>query len=710
MSDLSPFPDTFSLSYDKAIESVLSDIPLFCVGLVAFAVFTFFLVMKRVALPVVFLYTSSFFAFAGAIFDLSQVLSRGRVNANNNLDLESVSGLIAAREIALALSVGSVHLFLWKFVAQCPQGEAAVPAESRNRSYNPRTDGHSASWNRWGILGVILKWFLLIIIFAIPILQIVWRLLATPLSGSIYVAETTIQVVASAIFILKLILNISLSPITPWWKPIRTYLPVFLSLFISLAIGIENLLHVAFSETTVGRLLQAVELYILILYVLISTFHISAQRPQHNTTLRDRISPPKLGEKVPMHIFTSEPAAINPDKKPHADSLQLQPHTVQPSTSTVGRVVSWISARRYQPSTFATQFKPNRYDDVERGYNTPTVRAPSITEPDRTNAAVSSSAQEQETSLFPVSSQRQSLQAPSMVSRPGTEDFIASYYQTNRPPSIRATDSPIYGLNGIVNRPRNPTQGRSESLSSFDELLRQQSELDKSIAALRLFSPGAGNSSFPRAPASDSVRAGDLRPEQPPSRLPSTSTSSAAKAESPSVRSDFSLSVFPQPPAEASSNTRPTATESVVKPKRQLRQIIPQAVSASISAPSQPETGKSEFGTQYDVTSFIGDLTREPMPATATSSNPPADLAMETTSTESLTGLKPLLLNATSSSTLSAPRSRADSSRGQGLPPRPKLQISAPRLLDSSQGAVAVSQSPGAYEKPRRPPRRMASN
>jgi hypothetical protein len=169
---------------------------------------------------------------------LGQTLAQGRTNLNGT---SIISGLITAREVGLALSVGFLYLFLWCLVAECPRGEEPASYDLKV-GYRPRDHAHSASWKRWGILGLLLKWSLLGLSFSIPILQIAWRVSAPDVRfGSVYIAEATIEVVVSALFILKLFLNMFLSPLTPWWRPVRSSAAPTVALLISGGLGIGNL-------------------------------------------------------------------------------------------------------------------------------------------------------------------------------------------------------------------------------------------------------------------------------------------------------------------------------------------------------------------------------------------------------------------------------------------------------------------------------------
>ena len=175
-------------------------------------------------------------AFVGSILDLVQVLGEG--GSETSADTNAFLGVIVSREVAYAISFGLRYLWFWGFVA-------CVPPASTARGGNI----HSGSWARWGFTGSILRWALVPAILAITSLQVIYRVY-TPFSqyGPIYETEGTLQIVVSAIFILKLFLNIYLvaldSPASS--SRVRTflcYLPVLGGLLISLGIGVGNIIE-----------------------------------------------------------------------------------------------------------------------------------------------------------------------------------------------------------------------------------------------------------------------------------------------------------------------------------------------------------------------------------------------------------------------------------------------------------------------------------
>jgi len=184
-------------------------------------------------------------------------------------------------------------------------------------------------------------------------------------------------------------------------------------------------------------------------------------------------------------------------------------------------------------------------------------------------------------------------------------------------------------LSGIVRRTGQgrQTPARRSTVVSFSELLRQQTELDNSIAALRLLSPQEQSTSTVviEGGSEDLNRSSDVG-------MPS------------SMRSEFSLSNFPEPPMTFTSTANgvpsPTLplkvrfdrnadrgtilTNGVADLPLPKISILNDYPTTPQSLPDSPrrnsgDTGNmsgnmsrmkvNSGGTQYDVTSFIGNLT-----------------------------------------------------------------------------------------------------
>ncbi|KAF7337466.1 hypothetical protein MSAN_02219600 [Mycena sanguinolenta] len=648
-------PIGLSLSDNATIEYILSDIPFFCVGLTALAVFSFFIVMSRINLPAIYLYISCLLAFIAAILDLSQILLRGIKNTDAGLGLNTVTGLIDTREVGFALAFGFRFLYLWEFVGQRPRYEPRPRTRDDDDSFTSDSGYHSASWERWRTLGFILKFVLLGSVIAIPILQIVWRI-ATGFS-TVYNAESTLQIAVSVLLIVKLMLNLYLSTVAPWWRPFVPYLIPFMALMISTGIGTGNLLRFKFSETTLGRFLQAVETYALVLNLLIFTFYKVPQSVPPTTVISDRRKQRSsffagIDAKIDGPPFQVTPAQTQTQTN-FEPVMQIGRAVTTPSSreSVVSRISSWMNVRR-PPRPASGELPLWNPGDAEQGISTEmrakTPEAQPITPVQEKPRSIEEldqrpvSTKDSQILVMPTPNTLE-LPTPSSLSRPFTGVSFASYYgmatssRLTMPgvapgDDLRSTDSPVYGLNGIIaagpTEPESPILSRRppssppppavqdegperESFNSFDELLRQQTELDKSIAALRLFSPSPTLAAVPLPPPERESPERELLKDKDKTLSISSGTN----------RSEFSLSIFPEPPpVDRTSviNPNPTPVAPPMRgknppfPTRGRRQSqVPHSAISTNDLDDLPTPVKMRFGsqgTQYDVTSFIGDL------------------------------------------------------------------------------------------------------
>lgn len=187
------------------------------------------------------LHLSVFAAFIAGILDLSQVLLRSGDNAQPDVQWSYIAGLTTSREIFLALSIGLRFAFFWYFVAQPPTGETDASSDKKKL--------HNGSWEKWGITGMLLKWLLALLCAAIVLLQILYRTVDTLENfGPVYEVESTIEIVASACFILKILLNSYLVVITSpqgslRWKPLLDYIPFIVALLLNATFGVGNMIH-----------------------------------------------------------------------------------------------------------------------------------------------------------------------------------------------------------------------------------------------------------------------------------------------------------------------------------------------------------------------------------------------------------------------------------------------------------------------------------
>ncbi|KAJ3760405.1 hypothetical protein EV360DRAFT_39873, partial [Lentinula raphanica] len=703
------------------IEYIIADIPFYCIGLVAFAFFTFMLFMRRVNLLSIYLYTTALFSFVAAVIDLAQILARGSVKVDMDTGKTSrITALINTREVGLSIAIGLRFLFFWAFVAERPRGEPPPTTDLRDPQVyvHYAENFHSAKWERWGYLGILLKWSILASVFSIPVLQIIWRI-AEGHYGVVYMVESTIEILVSALFLLKVFLNVFLSPVSPWWKPFQFYAVPLIALLINLGLGIGDLIYFRFSETALGRFLQAFEVYLLIIFIMLVAFYKVPVRP-----IRPSTSLPYVVEKKPNSIrptLTTAPEVAEPSTVVNEPRFTYERPT---SLAILPRVSSWISTSRRQ-----TRYYQQNTGDAEAALG------PSDSLP------VSRISNDVSLRYYGVGGAEDST-----MSLPNPSFMLVDEGSLKS----TGTDSPIYGLDGIMNQqtnrssalsllppPRRPSSTSFEqqaepdrsiaapSMSSFDELLQQQAELDRSIAALRLFSPPASFAEGvpPQAGIPDATS---------PETTNSSNDRTLSTLTTSSARSEFSLSKFPDPPAADFPSRGSFATMRASRSKRLSRRDVPTSFdSASLDVPSlpvsptRPAPGRT-FGsnaTQYDVTSFIGranpaSVATEPNDARDRSENHEQDTQDEvTTPTQAKQNqyppLRPFFLgNVTTSPMVSSPlaedarNAAAPSSaprkpilRGRlALPSNPRPTISGPMQssLDQSE--------PSAFESPRSPP------
>lgn len=440
---------------------------------------------------------------------------------------------------------------------------------------------------------------------------------------------------------------------------------------------------VAFSESALGRFFMAIEIYILIVYTLIAAFrdHVLVKPPGNIDSKAAVENRPEVKRKAdiesnPPRFLTTTSNLNLPRNDDHVASVRRTPSPSRFATwilprkdshrRSIGegdRVDLWNQAEGADttvqtapagPSGRGSPYSYQSFIDEERAGRA-SSRALSLVNPDPGSSAQDESesrwaadTSESDPNSFPSSrgaeaparDSTDSLRPPRMPQLDAKSSYsIGSYYgrgpsPADAQPVARESDSPIYALDGILrgaqetgdppgSAGRLRDSGTSVNSSSFGELLRQKSELDNSIAALRLFSPQQGRIASPAA-------LGDSRrPSGESSRIP------------PSLHdSDISLDDFPEPPniISVTANGMPPRVPPSLRVKaieQNRRSVRDSDTGAYLPMPRMPvmsdfdfpltprsipnspirnsgdavpasRTGVDSVGTQYDVTSFIG--------------------------------------------------------------------------------------------------------
>lgn len=674
------------------VELILSDIPFISVGLLTFGASALLLVIRHFTLSVISLYFSVLLSFIAVVIDLTQILIR---------DLTQVTAQpsITAREILLGLSLGLRFLFYWLYVSEPPIGEPQSPSFQHQwnkfLTLSSQDNIHSGNWARWGVSGSFTKVALLATIPAITALQITWRVIQRyHIYGPVYAANVTLEVVVSVLLLLKLLFNTLPTSSIARSHTFGEYGFPILALMLNIGISAGNLICFAFTESILGRLLQAVELYILIVFMMILHFFrykktlaisktvdsalLRVKSPEQARESTFRLSPPVASTPRVTTLFSSE----NQSRSINAD---VSRHSV---LATVSRA-PWVYWSMSNGQTHQDEEKVKLWDQGEAGKgaldpldvgqgsnrNQSMTSVASVTDRvstewrDIVNDSVPNSsglsildAQSASTGSKngsmssgqiwdavradrPARPHPLKLQTMSLIAIPATETSSnengAAVVMT-APPDPPARDSPIYAIKGFTPQPPQVPSRQCSSSRSLEELLELKNELDKTVAMLREFSPSSpishsSTSTSPRSPSSstsDSNQAEQLR----------RSSSTGARTQS-----DFSLSNFPTPPwlvSRIPSLPPPLPAvklrskedrwarlrlgqDSISNTLGLLPPRIPAALADIPSSPRSDFTSDSPYqedngispadagrpcrfsseGTQYEITSFIGDLT-----------------------------------------------------------------------------------------------------
>lgn len=188
------------------------------------------------------LLSSVLLIFFGALADLGQLYLRHAYSTES--PSPQAPALTIIREVLYSISSGLRFLFYWVFVSQPPLCE---------QDSAPFLSVHSGSWQRWGITGSFLRWTTLAASLSVLVFQVLWR--TVPLMhefGPVYDIEGAVEITTSAIFIVKLLLNVLLVEVSSRRQTLWQYSSVFSALFINTAIGIGNLMHCESSDQEPG--------------------------------------------------------------------------------------------------------------------------------------------------------------------------------------------------------------------------------------------------------------------------------------------------------------------------------------------------------------------------------------------------------------------------------------------------------------------------
>lgn len=490
---------------------------------------------------------------------------------------------------------------------------------------------HSGSWLHWGLTGTVLRWSTLVASLSILVLQALWRLVPSlDRFGPVYDVESALEITASGIYIIKLILNALIVDESCQRQTLWQYSTAFFALVINAGIGIGNLLRcelflrnieilsivdllykVKFSETALGRLLLATELYILIVSAMVFTFYTSEPTSAPSLLRNSRAS-----SFYGLHV-----------SKIDADLGLAGEDDVNPtgsSRSAVQRALSWVTWSGNASQRLSSQFRPS-FEDGEQPRSEEAAERGVISSPSEKRVPLAVPDDIQPSSVNSATPDYIAQRTPEGFPSFTTQLPAVTVYGNGKPSTAMSTamttssDSPILGADGIAEaqerlRPsQKPIEPRrstvtSSQVSGYEDLLREQDQLERSIAALKTVFEQTRSEGGRKDESSNTIRHLSGR-----SRLRESSTT-AYGPTSASNRSDFSLSVFPEPPeqdvTQNLSRIRPRSSSVPALTPTQISYGIGRSFPISTAGIDEAAVlalgGMASAGTHYDVTSFIG--------------------------------------------------------------------------------------------------------
>jgi hypothetical protein len=411
-----------------------------------------------------------------------------------------------------------------------------------------------------------------------------------------------------------------------------------------------------------GRFLQAIELYILILSTLILTFHHLCDAST-NPTPNPRLKRTSSFNNIPAGAIVTPELILPHPRLTQTDLIsafqrQLAPdgtnrRSLNRQSSYASRVSNWIGRQTsqrndirhterdrddllwkqnkeeqgnavdievkipapYDPSPMESEPSPS-YRMPPQVYSTPDVNAPSrkgILAPGRQNMTIAASTPNR----------------PRIRFSDGGGQTVALEVPKPQPDQARI-ESPIYGLSGIINaRNANTAMQRPDSgieedpRSLFDDtrssgisnLLRQQEELDKSIAALKLFSNDPSEVATARRSLSvfsDGPRASSVKSIESLSNFPEPPWGRMSMASLPLNMQRMSTdTIRPSQPGLLSASLDPSLVSSELSqagstlnvPGHRVQPSVPWSETSDLASSG----GNSRFNPAgMEITSFIG--------------------------------------------------------------------------------------------------------
>ncbi|KAH8916715.1 hypothetical protein BT69DRAFT_1302507 [Atractiella rhizophila] len=286
------------------IEQLVADIPLISIGILGLGVGTVWIGLARLNRPLLYILLSTLFSLFGGIIDLGNLLySQGtstiRLSSLSITTTLFLAGTTVFRLLYLYRRATQAAVLEKKIIIKTGLEQQSVMRRLSRWSFRPREGEvvlHSASWERFGITGSMIKFTMLAVVVAVGVLEALWRIgFLTDVNKFAVVnrASHGLQIAYLAIFTIKIVESTYTVDHKPRWENYRDAFPVLFGNVIGVANAVPNFPILGFSETPVGRFLSVVQTYIYLIDLVIS----DVRRPIRDSLSFDPPHPPLL-EKI----------------------------------------------------------------------------------------------------------------------------------------------------------------------------------------------------------------------------------------------------------------------------------------------------------------------------------------------------------------------------------------------------------------------------
>jgi len=371
--------------------------------------------------------------------------------------------------------------------------------------------------------------------------------------------------------------------------------------FLEKIIQLLTIKSVSLTETSQGRLLRAVEVYLFFLHNLCTTFWDVVNPARGSTRQASALPSIRETEKEPIQFVPPLPYNVGGTGNRRSQTILKVDRKYGAPLPAIS--YTWASQTKTSAALFKQRNRLQTQTPPLLDNLSGTAFALAENHPNSRSGTATPILKEEQ----PLSVAKPQLQIPPISVDPPLGHESLPVVTEIRAGSPDHFDVLAYTAWGQEEREmQENTHASQRSVSSLDEIIHQQNELDKRIAALRVEHSVAPSLLHPELSEFLQVPANPVR---------STLRNSAMTTltEGTSSNSAFSLSIFPEPPVdtmnENSDNDNIVNRPAPPRSRKKRKRFNDPRTSTSSTSLRRSISGQNRFnstGTQWDVTSFIG--------------------------------------------------------------------------------------------------------